>query len=69
MRFFFFFQIRTICEAVRKAILGLHDDKIKELYTVILSTYLKIDPPETTTALLDIKKRSEKGEGAFFTML
>ncbi|VDN26204.1 unnamed protein product [Gongylonema pulchrum] len=52
--------VQLVCTAVREHILSRDESTVRELYTTVISTYLKENPPQISKALLELRKKSLK---------
>ncbi|KAM3717585.1 Elongator complex protein [Dirofilaria immitis] len=53
-------KVQNVCTAIREYILSLDDAHITDLYTTVISTYLKEQPPQISKALSALRERSLK---------
>uniref|UniRef100_A0A0R3RXY0 Elongator complex protein 1 n=1 Tax=Elaeophora elaphi TaxID=1147741 RepID=A0A0R3RXY0_9BILA len=53
-------KVQDVCTAIREYILNLDDNLITDLYTTVISTYLKEQPPQVSKALSALREQSLK---------
>uniref|UniRef100_A0A8R1TX78 Elongator complex protein 1 n=1 Tax=Onchocerca volvulus TaxID=6282 RepID=A0A8R1TX78_ONCVO len=53
-------KVQNVCTAIREYILNLDDTLITNLYTTVISTYLKEQPPQISKALSALREQSLK---------
>ncbi|VDM09694.1 unnamed protein product, partial [Wuchereria bancrofti] len=53
-------KVQKVCTAIREHILSLDDIRITDLYTTVILTYLKEQPPQVSKALLALREQSLK---------
>ncbi|CAG9532078.1 unnamed protein product [Cercopithifilaria johnstoni] len=53
-------KVQNVCAAIREYILSLDDTLIVDLYTTVISTYLKEQPPQVAEALSALREQSLK---------
>ncbi|VDK82896.1 unnamed protein product [Litomosoides sigmodontis] len=56
-------KVQSICTAIREYILNLDDTHITGLFTTVISTYLKEQPPQISKALSALREQSLKLPG------
>ncbi|VDO35960.1 unnamed protein product [Onchocerca flexuosa] len=61
-------KVQNVCTAIREYILDLDDTLITNLYTTVISTYLKEQPPQISKALSTLREQSLKCKNKVFSI-